>query len=79
MFLNGKSSLPVPKQELALVETQVADLLSYLVGTAPLNPQADRSAFPKKGFFDNPKANLLFVFDSTTAAPGTFACGILRL
>jgi len=70
MFLNEKSTgLPVPKHEMTLFETQVADLLSYLVGTAPLNPQADRTQFPKKGFFSNPKANVLFVFDSTDTAP----------
>ena len=71
MFLDAKdNNIPVPTQKLALTETRVSDLLSHLVGTAPLNPQVDRTDFPQKGFFNNPKANLMFVLDSTLAAPG---------
>jgi len=61
----GDNKVVVPKKELNLPETRVADLLSHLMGTAPLTPNVDRADFPKKGFFNNPKANLMFVLDST--------------
>lgn len=64
------NNVPLPNKKLSLTETRVADLLSHLMGTAPLNPQVDRTDFPKKGFFNNPKANLMFVLDSTTIATG---------
>lgn len=44
-------------------ETNVADLISYLVGTPILNPQASRESFPQGNIFEKDRANIMFVVD----------------
>jgi len=71
MVFLPSAEVVVPTEEHEMTETQVADLLYYLVGTvAPFNPNVDRTNFPKKSFFNNPKANVMFVVDSTPTKAG---------
>eukprot|EP01087_Luapelamoeba_hula_P002993 TRINITY_DN1281_c0_g1_i1.p1 TRINITY_DN1281_c0_g1~~TRINITY_DN1281_c0_g1_i1.p1 ORF type:complete len:536 (-),score=72.89 TRINITY_DN1281_c0_g1_i1:70-1596(-) len=61
-FLGSNS--PRVDSSTVLKDTQVADLLSHLLGTASLNPEVDRTGFPKRNFFSSPKASVMFVLDA---------------
>jgi len=47
-----------------LKETEVSNLLSHLLHTIPLTPEVSRENYPSINYFSQPKANLLFIFNS---------------
>jgi len=60
LFLMDKYSGSTNQQ---ITETNVADLISYLVGTPILNPTSQRENFPQGNIFETDRANVMIVID----------------
>jgi len=64
LFLMDKYSGSANEQ---LSESNVADFISYLIGTPILNPSASRENFPQVNIFEKDRANVLIVVDGVGA------------
>jgi hypothetical protein len=69
-YAAGQAYLTLSKnakfEQASLPETSVADLIAHLMGVAPLNPNANREHFPRINFLEMPRANVLFLVESSS-------------